>query len=177
MTLTIRPAMPADARAIAELRVESWRASYRDIVPDGYLDAMRAEETLELWRAAAAGETAGTEVLVGLEDQHIVGFAAYGPAREPAFGYSSELFATYWHPHAIGKGHGSRMFAEVRRALARLGHKDMILWVLEANRRGRNFYESRMGGTFVEGSLRSFEIDGREIPELAYGFRPLNPQN
>jgi hypothetical protein len=56
--------------------------------------------------------------------------------------------------------------------LKRLGHDDMIVWVMEANARGRRFYEG-IGGETIADSRQSFEIEGTPIWEIAYGFRPL----
>ncbi|HXC55592.1 MAG TPA: GNAT family N-acetyltransferase [Rhizomicrobium sp.] len=170
--MIIRPATPADARAIAAVRVTSWRATYRGVVPDSYLDAMTPEESQDGWRAVAAGEVADAGLLVCDIDGAIVGFAAYGAARPPDFGYGGELYATYYLPEAMGKGYGTAMVAEVARGLARLGHGDMILWVMEANARGRRFYDS-VGGAVIAASRRSFDIGGATIWEIAYGFRPL----
>jgi L-amino acid N-acyltransferase YncA len=137
-------------------------------VPDSYLDALTEAESEDRWRAVAAGEEPGAELLVCKVDGRIVGFAAYGTARPPTFDHSGELYATYY-----GKGYGSAMLREVTAGLRRLGHNDMIVWVMEANARGRAFYENILHGRLVEGSQQSFEIDGRTIWEIAYGLQPL----
>jgi GNAT superfamily N-acetyltransferase len=170
--MLIRPATPQDAHAVAAVRAISWQATYRGTVPDSYLDALAPAESEERWRAVAAGEIPGAELLVCEADGKIVGFAAYGAARPPQFGYGGELYATYYLPEAMGKGYGTQTVRDVVRGLARLGHDDMIVWVMEANARGRRFYEG-IGGAVVHGSRQSFEIDGRAIWEIAYGFRPL----
>lgn len=174
MTFAIRRATPDDAMAIAQVRVISWQATYRGVVPNSFLDAMKPEQSVETWRGAAAGETPGVEVLVGTVEDRVVGFAGYGAAREPAFGYSGELYTTYWLPEAMGKGYGSQLFRDAVRGLTRLGHADMLLWVMEANARGRKFYEERMRGTLIDNSRKSFTLDDHEIWEVAYGFRPLD---
>ena len=46
--ITFRRATANDAEAIAALRVDSWRTTYRGVMPDTYLDSMRAEESLSL---------------------------------------------------------------------------------------------------------------------------------
>ncbi len=170
--MIVRPATPQDAHAVAQVRVTSWQATYRGTVPDSALDAMTPAETQDRWRAVAAGEVANAELLVCEVDGAVVGFAGYGAARPPDFGYGGELYATYYLPEAMGKGYGTRMVADVVRGLIRMGHMDMILWVMEANARGRRFYDG-IGGSVISGSRRSFEIGGREIWEVAYGFRPL----
>jgi GNAT superfamily N-acetyltransferase len=173
MVMRIRPALPQDARAIAEVRVASWRAAYRGVVPDAYLDAMTPDESEDSWRAVAAGETNGAELRVCEVDGAIVGFAAYGAAREPRFGHGGELYATYYLPEAMGKGYGGAMLREVTARLAALGHADMIVWAMEANARGRGFYENIVRMRLVDGARQSFEIEGRMIWEIAYSLRPL----
>ena len=44
---------------------------------------------------------------------------------------------------------------------------------MEANARGRGFYENIMRARPVEGARQSLEIDGVTIWEVAYGLRPL----
>ncbi|MEJ1967898.1 MAG: GNAT family N-acetyltransferase [Rhizomicrobium sp.] len=171
--MIIRPATPHDARAIAEVRVASWRATYRGAVPDSYLEAMRPDKSEAHWRAIAAGESPGTELLVSDIDGAVVGFAVYGAARPPSHGHEGELHAIYYLPQAMGKGHGSAMLHEVVRGLRRLGHDDMIVWVMEANARGRNFYETVLHMTLLADSRQTFEIDGATIGEIAYSLRPL----
>ena len=170
--MIVRAARPQDAHAVARVRTISWQATYRGTVPGSYLDAMTPADSEESWRALAAGEMPGNELLVCEVDGEVVGFAAYGVARPPDFGYSGELFATYYLPEAMGKGYGTATVANVVEGLKRLGHGDMILWVMQANARGRRFYEG-IGGAAIEGSRQSFEIEGTPIWEIAYGFRPL----
>jgi len=172
--MIIRPALPQDAHAIAAVRVASWRATYRGVVPDSYLDSLTESESEDRWRAIAAGEHPGTGLLVCEVDGHVVGFAAFGAAREPRFGHGGELYATYYLPEATGKGYGSAMLREVIAGLRRLGHDDLIVWVMEANARGRAFYENILRAALVEGSRQSFEIDGATIWEIAYSLQPLS---
>ncbi len=171
--MIIRPAVPDDAAAVASVRVASWRAAYRGIVPATYLDRLADNKNEDHWRALAAGEQAGTHLLVSEVDGRVVGFAAYGAARAPSFGHGGELHATYYLPEAMGKGYGSAMLRAVVAGLGRLGHDDLIVWVMEANTRGRAFYENVLRAREVEGSRQSFEIDGTTIWEIAYSLRPL----
>ena len=170
--MIIRFATPDDAHAVASVRAISWRATYRGTVPDAVLDAMTPEQTEDSWRAVAAGEVANTELLVCEVDGAVVGFACYGAARPPQLGYGGELYATYYRPEAMGKGYGTATVRAVVAGLERMGHADMIVWVMEANARGRSFYEG-IGGVVVPDSRRSFELEGATIWEIAYGFRPL----
>ena len=158
--MIIRPAKPDEGSIVAAVRVASWRATYAGLVPASYLAAMPADEAH--WNAIANGEHPGTELIVCEVDDRIVGFACYGTARPPCFDYSGELYAIYFLPDVIGKGYGAAMMHAAIAALMRLGHADMMLWVMEDNARGRRFYQ-RGGG--VENS-----------PTLAIAFPSLTPR-
>ncbi len=173
MSVLIRPSRAEDALAVASVRIVSWQTAYRGIVPDAHLDAMSPQKNLDHWRKVASGEEPDTELLIAEENDHVIGFAVYGPARPPALGYSGELYATYWLPEAMGKGYGTQMMDRVAAGLRRLGHADMIVWVMEANARGRKFYEHFGNMAQVKDSRRSFEIAGTILWEVAYGLRPL----
>lgn len=168
--MIIRSAKPDEGSVVSAIRVASWREAYGGLVPESYLAAMPANE--EHWNALANGEHPGTELIVCELDGRVVGFACYGTARPPNLGYSGELYAIYFLPDAIGKGHGAATMRAAMAGLSRLGHTDMTLWVMEANARGRRFYQ-RAGGVEIPGSRRNFSIDETMIWEIAYGFRPL----
>ena len=171
LEMLIRRARVEDGHAVAAVRVASWRAAYRALVPQSYLESMPAN--VEHWCAIAAGSQAGTELLVCEEEGDVVGFACFGAARPPHFEYSGELYAAYFLPQAMGKGFGTAMLRQAMERLVDMGHNDMMLWVMEDNARGRRFYE-RAGGVVIANSRQSFVIDERTIWEVAYGFRPLS---
>ena len=168
--MIIRSAASEDGPAVAAVRVASWRAAYRGIVPDSYLVAMDSNEAH--WCKIASGGEPGTQLLVCEIGGQIVGFACYGPARPLHFDFSGELYATYFLPETIGKSYGAAIMVEAMNGLKSLGHGDMMLWVIENNTSARRFYES-FGGTAIANSRQSFEIAGTTIWEVAYGFRPL----
>ena len=171
--MIIRAARAEDGLAVATVRVASWRATYRGIVPGKFLDGMSAEENASQWSDVAAGKSPGARLLVCEDGHAIVGFAAFGAARPPAFGHSGELYAMYFLPDAIGQGFGRSLTVEAARGLIALGHNDMIVWVMEVNARARRFYEAR-GGALIADSRKGFDIDGQTLWEVAYGYRPLS---
>jgi hypothetical protein len=172
--VTIRPGRVEDALDIAIVHSTSWRATYRGIVPQPYLDGMEPEKTVERWQSVIDGKvTSGPEILVAEDSAKIVGFQVYGPAREPSFGFSGELYAAYFLPEFMGKGLGTAMVKIASRNLGAQNINDMIVWVLEANTRGRRFYETVLSGIVVPNSRKTFEIEGTSLWEIAYGFRPL----
>ena len=43
--LTIRPATPNDAQAVARIRVQGWRFAYQGLISQDYLDSLSVAET------------------------------------------------------------------------------------------------------------------------------------
>ena len=77
-----RPARPDEAAEIARIQAVAWRAAYRAVLPPELLDAWDEAPATASWRAAVASPpTPGHGVLVALERQTVVGFAAFGPAE------------------------------------------------------------------------------------------------
>ena len=162
----VRAATPRDARSVARVHVDTWRAAYAGIVPQAVLDGLSVERREAFWRAAT--EQPGDHRLWVIEsDGIVVGFASTGPARDddlPAG--AGELLAIYLVPAHWGRGLGARLFG---RAIADLGERDIdpvVLWVLAANERGRRFYESM--GCQPDGARRPIDFDGTAVEEIRF---------
>lgn len=77
----VRPARVSDAPTVARLQLETWRTAYAGLVPAPVLDGLDPAAVAGAWHAAiAAPPTPRHRVLVALERDETVGFAAYGPA-------------------------------------------------------------------------------------------------
>src|SRR5689334_13595552 len=95
MSAVIRLATPADARAIAEVRVDAWRTTYRGLIPDAYLDAMKVDESMALWDRVLAAAPNSTNTFVAERDGRVIGFASGMMKPEAKLGYDSELTGIY----------------------------------------------------------------------------------
>ena len=79
---SVRPAFPDDAAEIARVQAVTWRTAYRSVLPPSVLDDWDADAATAAWqRAVSTPPTPGHGVLVALEKNTLVGFAAYGPAE------------------------------------------------------------------------------------------------
>jgi GNAT superfamily N-acetyltransferase len=135
----VRRAAPADCQRIAAVHLHAWRHAYRGMVPDATLDALRVSEFEAGWaERLAAGELTWVVERAG----EIVGVAAYGPYRDeplepPA---TLELYAIDILPDVWGHGCGAALMQHVLDALRAGGTRQLLVWVLEANARGRAFF-------------------------------------
>lgn len=76
--MMIRKARSEDAKGIAKVHIDSWRTTYRGIVPDTYLKALHYEEKEEIWKRAIL---TGSVFIAENEEGQIVGFANGGKER------------------------------------------------------------------------------------------------
>lgn len=163
----IRAATPADARAIAEVHVASWRATYRGLLPDAYLDRLSVDEREAQRREVLEDPASEWGTLVAEEDGRVIGFAAFGPSRDDdAPPGTGEIPAIYLAPEVVGTGVGRDLFAEATAGLRKAGFERATLWVLEANERARRFYE-RAGWT-LDGETSDHDFDCANEPMVRY---------
>ena len=166
--VTVRPAQPADAAAVAAVHVGSWQAAYRGLVPDAYLDALQPRDRQGRYRFGVEDADAPA-TLVAVEDDAVLGFATTGPARGGEGDSCGELLALYLDPVAWDRGIGRLLMAEARAALSRR-FAVAVLWVLKGNSRAERFY--RADGWAPDGRGRTEVVWGIAIDEIAYR-RPL----
>src|SRR5262249_43523746 len=81
--LIIRQARATDAIAIARVRVAAWRAAYRGLIPDSYLDRPDFEQ-LEALNLGAALRDIADEARISVVELggQVVGFCAYGSVED-----------------------------------------------------------------------------------------------
>ncbi len=94
----LREARQEDARAIARVHVDSWRSTYRGIVPEGFLAEMSYEDFEDRWREwlRNVGEPRRVYRVAELPSGRIVGFATGGPRHGPPYpDYAGELYTLY----------------------------------------------------------------------------------
>lgn len=170
--MRLRPATAGDVEGIARVHVESWRTTYRGIVPEAFLARLSYEARQRQWRRVFAGEPANGHVgfVVEAEAGEIVGFADGGPERTGEHGHDAELYAIYLLAEHQGRGLGRQLVRSVAGRLAELGHRSMLVWVLRENPACR-FYAA-LGGRLV--ATRPIEIGGATLDEVAYGWPDIN---
>jgi GNAT superfamily N-acetyltransferase len=166
--INIRRAVPGDAAGIARVHVDSWRSSYKGIVPDDFLAGLSYERRQEQRAQQLENPGPGQFAFVAEgSDGRVVGFSAGGPSRSPELPYEGELYAIYLLEEEQGRGTGKRLFQATVEELARQGMKSMLLWVFADNAPARAFYE-RMGGQFI--LQQAFELGGVTLEEVGYGW-------
>lgn len=99
--LTIRPATPYDAQAIARIRVQGWRFAYQGLISQDYLDSLSVAEDTERMRgylsqlpqnslpsrsASVQGSSDGKKrsFMLAVRDDAVLGFCLFSAAPNNA---------------------------------------------------------------------------------------------
>ena len=168
--ISLRRAIAGDAPAIARVRVDAWRTTYRGMVPEAYLDGMQVDASTAMWdRVLTAGPNT-TSVFVADHAGDIVGFASGAMLGEPKYGIDAELVAIYLRREFQHVGLGRRLVGAVVDAQRTHGATGLLTWVIAANKVARAFYERLGGELLVE---QPFQWDGVDLVEVGYGWRDL----
>lgn len=97
--MLVREAQMADAVAIGRVLVETWRAQYRGVVSDDYLDGLTVGAQARRWELRLSDPTSQAFAYVAeTENGRVVGFAAGGAERNGDALYAGELYAIYIQP-------------------------------------------------------------------------------
>ena len=170
-TVHIRPANPDDLTGMARVHVDTWKTTYRGIVPDRYLDELTYESDIArgFGRWLKEPTPQWTYLVAGDPANHVLGFAVGGPNRGSDPEFQGELGAIYVLKESQRRGVGRVLVREVARHLVEMGTSSMIVWVLEANPY-RRFYE-KLGGVSVR--RRVVPVAGVPLPEVGYGWKDI----
>jgi len=162
--LLIRKATIEDALGIAKVHVDSWRTTYKAIVPDVYLDGLSYDEKKQMWKQG----TTSNNVYVAVEEKgQIIGFSVGGKERTGKYeSYIGELYAIYLLKEYQGKGIGKLLVQSVIDDLQDKNMNSMLIWALKDN--PACYFYKAIGG--VEIDSQEIEIAGKNLKEVAYGW-------
>ena len=161
--MLLRLAEPTDAMAVARVHVRSWQAAYRGLIPDEYLDQLRAEDRAQRYDFSHA-DPVKPQTMVAVEEGQICGFVTIAASRDMALKDFGELCALYVDPEQWGRRMGVALVAAARVRLRELGYRSAFLWVLAGNLRAERFY-ARDGWT-PDGERRTEKIWGIALDEV-----------
>ncbi len=158
-----------DARAIAAIHVDTWRAAYKSIVPDEYLASLSAAHRETMWGECIAKGSA--ELIVAKEAGAVRGLLCFGQCRnERSSEIEAEVWAMYVAPSAWSTGVGRLLWLRARELMLAQGFKSCSLWVFPQNDRAIKFYRS--AGFVHDGSVpKSFVLGGTQLQEVRYVSR------
>lgn len=167
--MIVREATHNDVPAIAKVHVDTWRTTYRGIVPDEHLANLSYEQRANVWYQILnqAPEDGNFTYVAEDEVGEVVGFSNGGMERTGDPVYKGELVAIYILQNHQGKGIGRHLTRVVAERLHLSGINSMLVWVL-ADNSACQFYAA-LGGKLVH--EKELEIAGKSLIEVAYGWK------
>jgi GNAT superfamily N-acetyltransferase len=168
--VSVRPATVQDAAEIGRLQNETWQLAYRRVLPTEVLVELDADRFAASWRAAIATPPTPTHhVLVALEGEQQVGFAAFGPDADrqpddPEPERTAAISTLLVEPRWGRRGHGSRLLAAVVDTARTEGIRRLVAWVPAADTASLDFYRS--AGWAADGLQRSLDTGAGTVAEL-----------
>jgi GNAT superfamily N-acetyltransferase len=163
--VVIRAADPRDALAVARVHVHAWQVAYRGLLPDEYLDGLKAEDRAAHYDFTHA-DPCVPYTLIAEIDGNILGFASTMPARDEDRLEHGELCALYVSPQQWGRGIGVALIEAARGYLAAQGFRAASLWVLRNNARAERFYGR--DGWLADGATKADRVWGVDVEEIRY---------
>jgi GNAT superfamily N-acetyltransferase len=155
----VRLAWADDAFGIGRVQHESWRRQYGGMLPAASLADADADSFAVAWETALVSPpSARHRVLVALDGDDVIGFAAVGPSEDADSDVTvAELLALHVDPDQLGRGHGSRLLAAVVDTVRSDGFLTATAWMMERDVPGQRFLES--AGWVADGAARVIGLD------------------
>ncbi|WP_010093867.1 GNAT family N-acetyltransferase [Ornithinibacillus scapharcae] len=167
--MQIRRAEISDAPGIAIVHVDSWRTTYKGIIPDEFLNNLSYEQRTELWKDNIAREDNYVLIAENNEGQ-IIGFADAWKRESNIVEKSGDLTSIYLLEEYQGQGIGKLLLRELFFHFKQLDYEKVFVEVLEENKT-RYFYEY-YGANLVK--TIPIKIGGKILNELIYEWNNVD---
>jgi GNAT superfamily N-acetyltransferase len=147
--VTLRPATPDDAGAVAEVWRTAWYDGHRGHVPDALVDARDPA-----YFRARAGELVD-RTTVAVDREKLLGVLIVE---------GDELMQLMVSAAARGRGVGGLLLDEAERQVTAAGHDEVWLAVVPGNSSARRFYESHGWSDRGEEAYDAVTLAGSTVP-------------
>jgi GNAT superfamily N-acetyltransferase len=155
--VSVRPARPEDAERVAAVQLSTWRTAYT-FLPQDALD-VPLEQAAALWlRAIEVPPTQTHRVLVAMDGDELVGFAASGPTDDGDVD-AVEVSTLLVEPRWGRRGHGSRLLAVTVDHWRGDGATTAVSWVWERDTASHAFLTG--AGWSPDGAARGLDTGPR----------------
>ncbi len=170
MNFTIRDALEEDLLGVAQVKIDTWRSTYRGIIRDELLDGLDLQEQAEKFGDLLFDEKQQKFLIIAENEGKIIGFAAGGRERSGEYEITGEIYAIYVLAEVQNQGIGKALLYESFIRLNKMNLRSILLWVLEQNQ-SRKFYE-KYGGREIDKKI--MEIAGDQHLLLGYAWKEVD---
>jgi GNAT superfamily N-acetyltransferase len=166
--VSVRPARPEDAERVARVQLATWRTAYAELLPAEALDVPEVQAAA-LWLGAVESPPSPQHrLLVAMERDELVGFAASGPASDEQVDPATtvELMTLLVEPRWGRRGHGSRLVAASVEHWRGEGFTTAVAWAWERDPATRGFLTG--AGWEPDGAVRGLDTGPRVERQLRF---------
>lgn len=160
--MIIRKANISDATGIAKVHVDSWRTTYKGIIPQSFLDGLSYAQRTKLWENNISDKT--NTIFVAENEGEIIGFATGGTRNTNKEAGASDLTSIYLLEEWQGKSVGKKLLNQIMSTFLEQGYQKIYVDVL-ADNKTRLFYQY-YGAEYVK--TVQLNIAGKTIDEEIY---------
>jgi len=169
INIRVRPALPDDSLAMAEIHVTTWQTDYRGFAPDDYLADLSVSRERRAYLEIVEGPDTAAYVAEDVTGR-VVGLTTCGPYRDEGYlldgEFSGELYNLYVVADVRKTGAGRELVRAAARGLLSRGVTSMMLWTFEEY--ASNTFYPRLGGRIV--GRRQAMIGTKQVNDLAFGW-------
>jgi GNAT superfamily N-acetyltransferase len=143
------------------VQLSTWRTAYADLLPEDALQVPE-EQVAALWlRAVEVPPSPQHRVLVAMERDDLVGFAALAPSEDDGLdgATTGEVATLLVEPRWGRRGHGSRLLAAAVDTWRPDGVTTAVAWAWERDAATRSFLTS--AGWELDGAVRGLDTGPR----------------
>lgn len=167
--MKIRIATHSDANRIAKVHVDSWRTTYKGIIPDDFLNKLSYEKRTELW-IQNLSRSDNYVIVAETSEGGIIGFAVLCRRETNTVPNSTDLTSIYLLEEYQGKGVGKKLLKQIFLQVKLLGYRKVFVDVLEKNKTC-SFYE-HYGAKLYD--TVQIKIGGKILDERIYEWNSVD---
>ncbi|PEJ53120.1 GNAT family N-acetyltransferase [Bacillus sp. AFS002410] len=167
--MKIRKANLNDAEGIAKVHVDSWRTTYRNILPDHFLQSLSYDQRTDIWKTNFSHKNNYIYVAENNEGE-IIGFGTCGKREKNKVEHSGDLTSIYLLEEYQGTGTGKQLLMQLFNQFKELNFNSVFVEVLEDNKT-RYFYEY-YGAELLKSE--KINIAGTELNLLVYAWKDID---
>ena len=159
--MKVEKAQIEDARNIVEINIEEWKNTYKDILPDKFLENLseKKEESIEKCKNKI------NEYIVCKINNQVVGFLRFGKNKKGYNDNYAEIYALYIDKDYRRKGIGKALINFAFENL-KSNYKYVLISTLVQN--NANLFYKKIGGKLID--KVNFSLENNEYEENLYEY-------
>lgn len=164
--MIIREATLSDAEAIAKVYVDCWKTTYKNIVPDSFLNNLSYDKRKQYWNFNISNRE--NYIFVAVNDKsEIVGFTVGCKEKTGKYkDYLGEVTSLFVLEKYQRTGIGKELLQNLFVRLNNLQLSTVLVWMLEENN-ACSFYEN-LGAKLID--TQTLDFPKMKLKAIAYGW-------